>query len=136
MSRCHATLVTLVPRWPDAIFQWRHYRISIRCRSVPNILGDSLYSLSIRSNLSIFVIACNFWSSWSSLRFLARSRAKKSLLSKLSYFFEIKYFSIFIYSLYRFFFSFIISFILFILHLFVTFSCSNNILYFDKIYLK
>lgn len=136
MSRCHATLVTLVPRWPDAIFQWRHYRISIRCRSVPNILGNSLYSLSIRSNLSIFVIACNFWSSWSSLRFLARSRAKKSLLSKLSYFFEIKYFSIFIYSLYRFFFSFIISFILFILHLFVTFSSSNNILYFDKIYLK
>lgn len=135
MSRCHATLVTLVPRWPDAIFQWRHYRISIRCRSVPNILGDSLYSLSIRSNLSIFVIACNFWSSWSSLRFL-RSRAKKSLLSKLSYFFEIKYFSIFIYSLYRFFFSFIISFILFILHLFIIFSCSNNILYFDKIYLK
>lgn len=136
MSRCHATLVTLVPRWPDAIFQWRHYRISIRCRSVPNILGDSLYSLSIRSNLSIFVIACNFWSSWSSLRFLARSRAKKSLLSKLSYFFEIKYFPIFIYSLYRFFFSFIISFILFILHLFVTFFSSNNILYFDKIYLK
>lgn len=135
MSRCHATLVTLVPRWPDAIFQWRHYRISIRCRSVPNILGDSLYSLSIRSNLSIFVIACNFWSSWSSLWFL-RSRAKKSLLSKLSYFFEIKYFPIFIYSLYRFFFSFIISFILFILHLFVIFSCSNNILYFDKIYLK
>lgn len=135
MSRCHATLVTLVPRWPDAIFQWRHYRISIRCRSVPNILGDSLYSLSIRSNLSIFVIACNFWSSWSSLLF-PRSRAKKSLLSKLSYFFEIKYFPIFIYSLYRFFFSFIISFIFFILHLFVTFSCSNNILYFDKIYLK
>lgn len=135
MSRCHATLVTLVPRWPDAIFQWRHYRISIRCRSVPNILGDSLYSLSIRSNLSIFVIACNFWSSWSSLRF-PRSRAKKSLLSKLSYFFEIKYFPIFIYSLYRFFFSFIISFILFILHLFVTFFSSNNILYFDKIYLK
>lgn len=135
MSRCHATLVTLVPRWPDAIFQWRHYRISIRCRSVPNILGDSLYSLSIRSNLSIFVIACNFWSSWSSLLF-PRSRAKKSLLSKLSYFFEIKYFPIFIYSLYRFFFSFIISFILFILHLFVTFFSSNNILYFDKIYLK
>lgn len=136
MSRCHATLVTLVPRWPDAIFQWRHYRISIRCRSIPNILGDSLYSLSIRSNLSIFVIACNFWSSWSSLRF-PRSRAKKSLLSKLSYFFEIKYFPIFIYSLYRFFFVYYIFYTFYsLLHLFVTFSCSNNILYFDKIYLK